>query len=125
MMGPKIATCVLLVALSAGGLSAQSARRLEWEMATPAGTTPLATVNGYVYKLFVDGATTGVIVTGVVCVAAVAPLVGFTCSAPLGAYTAGDHEVTLTAGDSPPSAALTFRFYATATPTNLRLRPEP
>jgi hypothetical protein len=85
----------------------------------------LATARAYTYRVYVDAATAGQVVTGVTCVAG--PSTGVqTCTMPFPAFTPGTHAVTLTAanqaGESAKSAAFTFTLVAVpGAPANIRI----
>lgn len=123
----KILT-VLVLALAFSGLaSAQNAapqvfiaQHLTWDQAGP----DLATVQGYSYQYFPDGAQTGAALVGVTCTGTASP---FQCSVPLPAFTPGAHSLTLKAsnpaGVSAASSAITFTFVvAPQAPANLAIK---
>lgn len=103
---------------------AASSSRLTWDQAAP----DLATAQGYTYRQYADGATTGAALAGVTCVAYAGTQPGLvaTCAAPFPAFTPGPHTVTITAGnlagESAPSSPFAFVFVVVpATPVNVRL----
>lgn len=113
-----------LVALSLAAVaSAQTtgtpSSKLLWDQAA----TDQATAQGYTYKFYADGATTGTALTGVTCAGTASP---FICSVAFPAFTPGAHTVVVTAsnvaGESSKSVSLSFTFVVIpATPANLRI----
>lgn len=73
------------------------------------------TAQAYSWKLYNDGAVTGVALAPVTCVAGT-PATTANCSVPMPAYTPGPHTITITAtnaaGESPKSDPLTFTMVA-------------
>lgn len=83
----------------------------------------LADAQGYTYKYYPDGATTGVNFTGVICAGTTSP---FQCTVPIPAFTPGNHTITITAtnlaGESTKSTPFAFNFVVTpSAPTNIRI----
>lgn len=115
----------ICLALSFGLASAAEAQttgtpssRLGWDQQNASA----AEAESFTYRYYPDGATVGTVLTGVTCVAGT-PTV---CSAPFPAFTPGNHSLTLTAsnaaGESLPSAPLSFTFVVVPTaPANLRI----
>lgn len=86
----------------------------------------LAQANGFTYREYRDGATTGTVLT-VSCVAG-ASATTFTCTAAIPAITPGNHTVQFTAanvgGESVKSTAFAFQIVAVpSAPTNTRIVP--
>jgi hypothetical protein len=91
----------------------------------------LADAQGYVYRMYLDGAATGAVLVAT-CGGTTSP---FTCTAPLPALTTGTHTSQLTASvvlpapdgrtiESAKSTALTFRLFAApAIPAGQRIVP--
>lgn len=109
---------VLPVSMAAQG-SATASSKYAWDQAGP----DLATVQAYAFKAYIDGATTGTVLTAT-CTGASAP---FVCTAPIGAFTQGSHSVKFTAGnaagESAQSAAVTFTFVIVpSVPANPRIQ---
>ena len=109
--GVGILVCVGL--LSAQRVQAQTANpgsKFAWTQSADAATS-----QAYTWKVYNDGATTGVTLTPVTCVAGV-PTTTATCTVPIPAYTPGPHSVTITAtnsaGESPKSDPLAFTMVA-------------
>lgn len=108
----------LLVVLFSVSLQAQPPISLGWDQdfATP------TEAQAFIYKIYLDGATTGTILQAVLC----GSVNGVTkCSAPLN-VSIGTHKVTMTAEEngavSPMSSELTFKWPATpAAPKNLQI----
>jgi hypothetical protein len=77
--------------------------------------TDAATAQAYTWKIYNDGATAGVALAPVTCVANTPPTTS-TCSVNIPAYTPGAHSITITAtnaaGESPKSDPLAFTFVA-------------
>lgn len=77
---------------------------------TVTGVPDLATANGMSIRAYVDGATTGTVLSGLTCAAATAG--GFDCVVNMPALVPGAHSLTLTAAiataESQPSAPLSF-----------------
>jgi hypothetical protein len=67
------------------------------------------TAQAYTWRLYLDGAATGTVVSGVTCASASGVI---TCTVPFPAMTPGSHSATFTAantaGESAKSAAVTF-----------------
>lgn len=74
----------------------------------------VATATSYTYKVYLDGATTGTPLTGLVC----AGTTTITCTELIPAFTAGAHTITVTATnafkESGQSKALTFTMITSA-----------
>ena len=117
---------LLLLAVSAFPAYAQAATptsRLAWDQIGQS----VATASSATYTAFVDGSTTGIVVTGVVCVAGT-PVTNATCTSNLPPLTPGTHTMTLTqtiGGASSPQSAppLSFSYIVVVTPTNTRIVP--
>lgn len=95
-----------------------AASKLAWDMTS---APDAATAQTYVYKMFLDGSTTGVTLTSVTC-AGSAPV---SCSVAFPSIPNGPHTLTLTAQDpsgpeSAPSTVLTFKVIGT--PGNPRIQ---
>lgn len=115
-----IAFCLLSNTAWAQTPQATPVSKFSWTMASPT----LADANGYEYRIYVDGSTTGAILAGVVCTGTVAP---YNCEAPIPAFTPGNHTATLTAknvaGESAKSDPLGFVFVVTpAKPGNFGIK---
>jgi len=117
-----IAAALLLFATTAftQPIPATGASRFTWTIASPT----LADSQAYTYKVYADGSTTGITLTGVTCTGTVAP---FVCEAPIPAFTPGNHTATLTAsniaGESAKSDPLGFNFVVTPSkPGNFGLK---
>lgn len=118
-----IVTGLVLLALGAS-LQAQgtavAGQKFAWDQPAPT----LSDAQGYTYRYYADGATTGVAFTGVTCSGTASP---FTCEVPIPAFTPGSHSVTVTgtniAGEAPKCPPLTFSFVVTpGVATNLRIK---
>lgn len=106
------------VTLSAQGPTAIPGATLVWDQ--PNATAPEA--QGFTYRYYPDGATTGVVLGSVLCGGS--PVV--TCAAPFPAFTPGSHTLTLSAGnlagEGPKSVPLGFVFVvAPSAPVQLRI----
>jgi hypothetical protein len=85
----------------------------------------LAEAQGYVYKYYPDGATTGIVLVKVTCTGNFSP---FQCEVAFPAFTPGPHTLTLTASSgsaesaqSAPPLAFTF-MVVPAVPANTRIK---
>jgi hypothetical protein len=83
----------------------------------------LAEAQGYTYKYYPDGSTTGVVFQNVTCTGAASP---FVCTTPIPAFTPGNHTITITAGnvagESDKSDPFAFAFVVTpGKPTRIRI----
>ena len=71
----------------------------------------LTTANGYVYKYYLDGATTGSVFTAVKCTGTTSP---FSCQVRIPKFSPGQHSVTFTAanatGESVQSTPFVFVY---------------
>lgn len=114
-----LACCILLMASASYAQAATPASKLAFD---EVGQT-VAVASAATYTAFVDGATTGTVLT-VTCVAGT-PATTTTCTAPLLALTPGTHTVTVTqtisGAVSPPSTPLSFTYVVVVTPTNVRI----
>lgn len=117
-----IAVCAVLFVASAANAqtTAVPGQKFAWDQ--PA--TDLATANGYTYKYYLDGATTGVAFTGVVCTGTASP---FKCEVLIPAFTPGNHSLTATAsipaGESVKSSpALNFTVVIILPPINFTIK---
>jgi hypothetical protein len=103
----------------AHGQPATPANSILWDQGGP----DLATVNGYTFKYYPDGAAAGITFPApVVCTGTVSP---FTCKVPYPAFTPGAHTIIVTAsnvaGESAKTGTLSFTFAVVPTaPANLR-----
>lgn len=109
----------LLLGVGTSHAQATSANRLGWDQAAPT----LAEANAYTYRQYPDGATTGTVLTGVVCTGTTSP---FLCGVPFPAFTPGAHSIQLTAanaaGESLKSLPFNFTFVVIpSVPANLRI----
>lgn len=111
--------CVLWLSAVAFAQSTGTAGdRLAWDQ--PNATAAIAQT--LTYRYYPDGATTGIVLTGVTC-SGTAPV---TCSAPFPAFTPGNHSLTATAanaaGESLRSTPFAFVFVVVpSAPVNLRV----
>jgi hypothetical protein len=83
----------------------------------------LASVNGFVYRFYPDGAAAGQVMSNVSCVV---NTTYFTCTTQFPPFTPGAHTLQLTASDpsgtSPESTVLSFTFQVVpTTPRNPRI----
>jgi hypothetical protein len=108
----------LIVFLLSVTLQAQPPISLGWDQdfATP------TEAQAFIYKIYLDGATTGTILQAVLCGSVNSVT---RCSAPLN-VSIGTHKLTMTAEEngavSPASVELTFKWPATpSTPKNLQI----
>ena len=113
--------CLLGAAVVAQGPVATPSSKFQFDQPAP----DVATANGYTFRLYADGAATGAIVAGVVCVAGATAGVQ-TCTMPFPAFTPGAHTVQLTAanvaGESPKSSPFAFTLVVIpGAPSNLRV----
>lgn len=102
---------------------------LGWDIAAPS----LTTAQAYRYRLYIDGATTGLVVTATCTTTATAGT--FTCSAALPPLTTGTHTLRATAAlvradgsdvQGPMSAVFSFALTPLpAAPGNFRFVPPP
>lgn len=116
----------LVFALAAITANAQGTpnTRLAWDQPAP----DLATAQGFTYKFYRDGSTTGTALAGVTCTVAtpVSPVGTFPCSVAFPSSTPGvPHSMLLTAGNSAgesgKSAPYTYTLIMIpAAPMNLR-----
>lgn len=114
---------VVLFGLGLGSSEAQTATPnavLAWDQPAPS----LADAQGYSYRYYPDGVTTGSALPAT-CAATADPAI-FVCRAAFPAFTPADHSLIVTAsneaGESLPSAALAFRFVVLpATPLRVRI----
>lgn len=67
----------------------------------------LAVVQAYVYKYYLDGATTGSVFTGVKCSGAAPP---FACQVPIPTFSNGQHNITFTAANAGGESAQSTPF---------------
>lgn len=97
--------------------------RLTWDQAG----TSLPAVQAFEYKVYIDDAVTGTVVTPVTCIGATSP---FVCTTPFPASTPGSHTVSVTASavvnttrvESLKSAPLPFVLVVAPTaPANVRI----
>jgi len=105
-----LALCLCFIGANAFAQTATSGQKFVWTQSTDA-----VTAQAYTWKIYNDGATTGIALTPVTCVAGT-PATTATCSVPIPAYTPGSHSITTTAtnaaGESPKSDPLAFTFIA-------------
>jgi hypothetical protein len=109
----------LLLATSVFAQTATPGNKFGFDQAAP----DLASAQGYTYKIYADGAATGV-VAAATCSGTAAP---FACAVAIPAFTPGSHTVQLTAtnaaGESAKSTAFTFTLVVVPTaPANLRVQ---
>lgn len=121
----KTTLICLLVALAAS-VSAQQPvpATAKSQFAFDQDAPDLASVQGYTFRLYIDGSATGAVLP-VTCTGAAIP---FQCAGPIPAFTPGTHTVTVSAsneaGESDKSEALTFRMVIVpGKPTTLRIQP--
>lgn len=108
----------LLIANSIAAAQATPSSKLVWDV--PASL--LSEAQSYTYKIYVDGATTGTVLSNVTCTGTTT----FSCQVPFPAFTPGTHNITLTAsnaaGESAKSSPFTFTFVVIpGVPTNIRI----
>lgn len=115
---------LFLAALASVEVAAQAipSSKFGWDQTAPT----LADAQGYTYRIYADGATTGQALANVTCVTT-ATAGTFSCDAPIPAFTPGNHTATLTAsniaGESAKSSPLAFTFVVTpAVPAGLRIK---
>lgn len=123
MSGIRISLCLLVIIGGGARLSAQSVGTPASKIVVDQGAPDLATANGYVYRYYADGATTGTVIA-MTCAGSASP---FQCEGSIPAFTPGPHTVTLTAsnvaGESPKSAPLAFTFVVVpGAPQNPRIQ---
>ena len=110
----------LVLAFAANANAQASAgKKLSWDIVA----TSLTEAQGYTYKFYPDGSTTGQVMTSTVCTGTASP---FSCSNNFPAFTPGQHTLTITAtnaaGESAKSLVFTFTFVVVpSTPTNIRV----
>jgi hypothetical protein len=112
--------CAALVAamVCSARLDAQAAQKLlQWDQAA----ATLADASGYTYRYYADGATTGVVLAGVVCSGTASP---FACQGTLPTFTVGSHSLVLTAGAGTMESAASsvLNFIVPGAPGNLRIK---
>src|SRR5215510_7867242 len=66
--------------------------KLAFDQAAP----DLASAQGYTYRYYPDGATTGTVLTGVTCTGTISP---FQCEVAFPSFTPGNHTLKLTAAN--------------------------
>ena len=74
-----------------------------WGQAAP----DLNTSNGYVYKYYLDGATTGSVFAGVKCTGTSSP---FSCQVRIPSFSPGQHSVTFTAANATGESVQSLPF---------------
>lgn len=122
MMKTGLLALVMVVGLASGAAAqgtATTGNKLAWDQ--PNAT--LTEAQGFVYKQYADGATTGVVLTGVTC----SGTTTITCQTAFPAYTPGNHSVTVTASagsvESLKSTPLAFQFIVVpSAPANVRIQ---
>lgn len=87
----------------------------------------MAEAQGYTYKYYPDGSTSGITLSNIVCGNG-ASATSFQCTAPFPAFTPGKHTLTISAtnvaGESTKSSPFDFSFVVVpAAPANLRALP--
>jgi hypothetical protein len=110
---------IILVFAQLVNAQAVSTSKFGWDQ--PA--VQLTDAQGFSYKYYPDGATTGIALTGVTCSGTASP---FQCQVAIPAFTPGNHTVTFTAtniaGESAKSTPLNFVFVVTpGAPTNPKI----
>lgn len=115
-----LAFFLLIPSLAHAQTTGVSGQKFAWDIAAP----DLVSAQGYTYKFYADGATTGTPFVGVVCSGTAAP---FQCEVTIPAFTPGNHTLTVTAtnvaGESPKSTPFVFTFVVTpASPANIHIK---
>ena len=95
---------------------ATSSQKFAWDQDVAASEN----IPALMFKYYTDGATTGVILTGVVCTGTAPTLF---CSVPIPAFTPGTHSIKLSAINIAGESALSvpFDFALVVTPSAPRL----
>ena len=117
----RIAFVVVVLLLALARPAAQQGLTLVWDMEN----TPAWEAQSYTYRAYLDEATTGVILQGVICRALTGTLHS-ECTVPLFSVTNGVHTLQLSAenyaAEGDKSAVLTFRYPSGKPPTPQNLR---
>lgn len=120
MINKFITSCIILVSILSTTIQGQTATgnsKLAFDLpGQSVAIASTATYNGYV-----DGATTGVLLTGLTCSGTTLT----TCLVNFPALTIGNHTITVTQlfgiTESTKSSVLNFTFVVVVTPTNVRI----
>jgi len=117
-------TSLILLLLFIINASAQNQASVNQKFAWDQAALTLADAQGYTYKYYADGSTTGINFAGIACTGSASP---FVCSVSIPAFTPGNHTITITAsniaGESPKSIPFAFAFVVTpAVPTGIRIQ---
>ena len=106
---------LLLLILAAIGLHGQTPPKLAWDQAAPSA----ASAQGWTFRYYVDGGTTGTTLAGVACTGASSP---FVCTATFPTLTPGPHTLQLTAAATTVSESVKsdLLFVNTPAPANVR-----
>lgn len=97
--GASVSRTASVVAFALVGLAHPSHAQttISVQLSWPQPAPDLASASGYTYRRYDDGATTGMVLTGVTCTGAASP---FTCTSGVFAVTTGSHTLQMTAANS-------------------------